>query len=130
MKKLFLLLLAFLATIVVNAGPVSRQQALQKARNFMPGKQFGEAKSYVRAKGPTDKAPFYIFNAKDKKGFVIVSGDDRTRPILGYADSGELQEDQMPENMKWWLDNLASQIEALGTLLKPAKASSHRLNGK
>lgn len=126
MKKLLLLVIAIITIVAVNAEPVSRQQALQKAKQFMPGKQFGEAKSYMRAKGHAGKEPFYIFNAKDKKGYVIVSGDDRTRPILCYADSGELDEDQMPDNMKWWLDNLASQIEALGTTLQPVAANSHR----
>ncbi len=126
MRKLLLLVIAIITIVAVNAEPVSRQQALQKAKQFMPGKQFGEAKSYMRAKGHAGKEPFYIFNAKDKKGYVIVSGDDRTRPILCYADSGELDEDQMPDNMKWWLDNLASQIEALGTTLQPVAANSHR----
>ena len=45
MKKILLTLLAFMATVAVNAGQVSRHQALQKAQQFMPGKQFGEARS-------------------------------------------------------------------------------------
>ena len=126
MKRILLLLLAFIAIVAVNAEPVSRQQALQKAKEFMPSKQFDEARSFVRTKSPMGKEPFYIFNAKDKKGYVIVSGDDRTRPILCYADNGNFDEDKIPDNMKWWLDNLASQIEALGTLLKPVAAPSNR----
>ena len=74
MKKILLLLLAFIAIVAVNAEPVSRQQALQKAKEFMPSKQFDEARSFVRTKSPMGKEPFYIFNAKDKKGYVIVSG--------------------------------------------------------
>ena len=124
MKKILLTLMAFMAMVAVNAEQLSRQQALQKALQFMPGKQFGEVKYF----GPggsvsdrdSDSEPFYIFNAEGKNGFVIVSGDDRTRPILGYADQGNLEENQMPDNMKWWLDNLASQIKAIGTSLKPA----------
>ena len=126
MKKLLFLLLAFMSTIAVNAEQVSRQQALQKAQLFMPGKQFGEARSFARTGSPVDKEPFYIFNAEGKNGFVIISGDDRTPSILGYAEQGSLEEDQMPDNMKWWLDNLARQIEALGTSLKPANVTSTR----
>ena len=126
MKKLLFLLLAFMSTIAVNAEQVSRQQALQKAQQFMPGKQFGEARSFARTGSPVDKEPFYIFNAEGKNGFVIISGDDRTPSILGYAEQGSLEEDQMPDNMKWWLDNLARQIEALGTSLKPANVTSTR----
>ena len=53
-----------MVTLAVNAQQVSRQQALQKAQQFMPGKQFGEAKSFARGEKSTDMEPFYIFNAK------------------------------------------------------------------
>ena len=114
MKKVLFLLLAFMATVAVSAQQVSRQQALQKARLFMPGKQFGEAKSFARGDCPTDMEPFYIFNAKDQKGFVIVSGDDRTEPILGYSDKGEITEKNMPENLKYWLECYEIQMKSLG----------------
>ena len=113
MKKLLFLLLAFMATVAVNAEQVSRQQALQKAKQFMPGKQFGEAKSFARAGSPTDQEPFYIFNTKGKKGFVIVSGDDRTEPILGYSDRGEISVENMPENLKYWLECYEVQMKTL-----------------
>ena len=113
MKKLLFLLLAFMATVAVNAEQVSRQQALQKAKQFMPGKQFGEAKSFARAGSPTDQEPFYIFNAEGKKGFVVVSGDDRTEPILGYSDRGEISVENMPENLKYWLECYEVQMKTL-----------------
>jgi len=113
MKKLLFLLLAFMATVAVNAEQVSRQQALQKAQQFMPGKQFGQAKSFARGDSPTDMEPFYIFNAKGQKGFVIVSGDDRTEPILGYSDKGEVTEKNMPENLKYWLECYEIQMKSL-----------------
>lgn len=113
MKKVLFLLLAFMATVAVTAQQVSRQQALQKAQQFMPGKQFGQAKSFARGDSPTDMEPFYIFNAKGQKGFVIVSGDDRTEPILGYSDKGEVTEKNMPENLKYWLECYEIQMKSL-----------------
>ena len=126
MKKLLFLLLTFMLAVAVNAEQVSRQEALQRARQFMPGKQFGEVKRFARAGSPVDKEPFYIFNTEGQNGFVIISGDDRTQPVLAYAEQGSLEEGQMPDNMKWWLDNLARQIEALGSSLKPAEVTSTR----
>lgn len=122
MKKLLFLLLAFMATVAMNAEQVSRQQALQKAQQFMPGKQFGQAKSFARGDSPTDMEPFYIFNAKGQKGFVIVSGDDRTEPILGYSDKGEITEKNMPENLKYWLECYEIQMKSLDQ----AKAAGSR----
>ena len=113
MKKVLFLLLAFMVTLAVNAQQVSRLQALQKAQQFMPGKQFGQAKSFARGEKSTDMEPFYIFNAKGQKGFVIVSGDDRTEPILGYSEKGEISEKNMPENLKYWLECYEIQMKSL-----------------
>ena len=121
MKKVLLTLLAFMVTVAMNAEQISKQQALQKAQQFMPGKQFGEARSFARSAGSSEREPFYVFNAGGNQGFVIVSGDDRTTEILGYSNTGTLDMEQLPENLKWWLDSYARQIEALGTSAKPAK---------
>ena len=86
MKKVLLTLLAFMVTVAMNAEQISKQQALQKAQQFMPGKQFGEARSFARSAGSSEREPFYVFNADGNQGFVIVSGDDRTTEILGYSN--------------------------------------------
>jgi hypothetical protein len=126
MKKVLLTLLAFMVTVAMNAEQISKQQALQKAQQFMPGKQFGEARCFARSAGSSEREPFYVFNADGNQGFVIVSGDDRTTEILGYSNIGTLDMEQLPENLKWWLDSYARQIEALGTSAKPAKKAKTR----
>lgn len=126
MKKVLLTLLAFMVTVAMNAEQISKQQALQKAQQLMPGKQFGEARSFARSAGSSEREPFYVFNADGNQGFVIVSGDDRTTEILGYSNTGTLDMEQLPENLKWWLDSYARQIEALGTSAKPAKKAKTR----
>ena len=115
MKRLLLTFLAFLAVIAMNAEQVSKQEALQKAQQFMPDKQFKETASSARARsGKFDEnEEFYIFNAEDKKGFVIVSGDDRTESILGYSDTGCLDLDNLPPNLKGWLEGYSKQIKAI-----------------
>jgi len=102
-----------MATIAVNAGQVSRQQALQKALKFMPNKQFGETKAYTRSESSSDTEPFYIFNVENNGGFVIVSGDDRMKSILGYAEHGNFDLNDMPENVRWWLGQYEKAILSL-----------------
>ena len=113
MKKNLFTLLAFMVTIAMNAEQVSKQQAMLKAQQFMPGKQFVETKSFARSAGSSEGEAFYIFNAKDNQGFVIVSGDDRTQPILGYSDEGQLSVEDMPDNLKFWLEEYSKQIKHL-----------------
>lgn len=128
MKKLLFLLLAIMATVAVNAQLVSRQQALEKAQKFMPGKQFVEGKSVISSRGDVSGRldAFYVFNADNNGGFVIVSGDDRTTDILGYSKTGNLDMEQLPDNLKWWLESYARQIESLGTTLEPAQKAKAR----
>ena len=54
---------------------------------------------------------FYVFGAEDNKGFVIVAGDDRVTPVLGYSHTNGFSADDMPPNLKWWLGEYARQIE-------------------
>ena len=116
MKKLLLTLLAVMMTVAVNAEKVSKQEALMKAQQFMPGKQFGDVKAFARgekADSPAEYEAFYVFNAEGKKGFVIVSGDDRTEPILGYSDRGSLNVDSIPDNVKGLLDYYEKVLTAI-----------------
>ena len=80
-----------LFTPVLWAAPVKLSTASQTAKRFLQqyGKQLkGTNAAYaprMNAQSANATAPYYVFNAQDGKGFVIVSGDDRTSEILGYS---------------------------------------------
>lgn len=57
--------------------------------------------------------PYHIFNIANNGGFVIVSGDDRTRTVLGYADQGYIDPNRMPEGLLDLLGGYAEEITAL-----------------
>lgn len=134
MRKRLLLSLGLLASLVAVASPVDESQALATARQFfadhgisMPSK----ARASVRRAAPSSSqsTAWYAFNG-DGLGFVIVSGDDRTAPVLGYSLSGSFDYDSAPDNMKAWLDMYAAQIDYLQThnvtVTTQAKASTTR----
>ena len=37
-------------------------------------------------------------------GFLVVSADDVVQPLLGYADVGEFEASDMPDNLRAWLE--------------------------
>ena len=115
MKKLLLTLLTLMVSVAMNAERVSKQEALMKARQFMPGKQFGEAKAFSRSTKPNEGEPFYIFNAENNGGFVIVSGDSRMKTILGYSEHGSFDLEKAPSNVRWWLGQYEKAISTLNT---------------
>lgn len=112
----------FLCLLVSKANPISRSQALNQAKEFLSSKGIGmktddaayRAPRKVNAQSDENSAYYYVFNAGNDQGFVIVSGDDRTEQILGYSDTGSFDEDNVPEPLQEWLKGYEREIEALG----------------
>ncbi len=114
MKKFLCLFASLFFSAIMFAGHVTEQQALQKAQRFMKGKNLSVASTKAFSRGGSREAdPFYIFNAENKGGFVIISGDDRTVEILGYSDHGELIVEKAPCNLKWLLECYQHVIDSL-----------------
>jgi hypothetical protein len=119
MKRYLFAMLVVMAT-ALQAAEISQQQAMEKARAFMQNHQTAggamhRAPLHIDMQGTkTDHQLLYAFNVEGG-GFVIVSGDDRTVPVLGYSDTGQLEPDNMPDNMRAWLEGYAAEIARLGT---------------
>ena len=98
---------------MASANPISRQQALQNAQAFLSAKGKNIPQSSLRhapSKSATAES-YYVFNVGENAGYVIAAGDDCAPAILGYADAGSVDPDDMPSNMKAWLEEYASQIK-------------------
>ena len=109
------MLFAFIALWCMAQG-ITPEVAFQKAQAFMQAK--GHSLELAVASRPNSRraqgqAAYYVFNAKQQQGFVIVSGDESTEAILGYADEGSFDETALPSNIKAWLESYARQIDAL-----------------
>ena len=101
----------------VNAQHISEQQAHDRALQFLNGQS---ATPVRRAPAncelnavPVEASSIYAFNCEGG-GFVIASGDARALPVLGYSDSGSLDWERMPENMRAWLKQYDDAIATLG----------------
>ena len=105
MRKLLLLILTlFIANMAVMAGRVSEAEALQKAQQFMQGKNFVQKQLRRAPSLDASKNAYYVFNAENSGGFVIVAGDDRMPDILGYSEKGTLNPETASCNVKWLLN--------------------------
>ena len=57
-----------------------------------------------------DRTPaLYVFNGQ-ADGFVLVSAHEQARTILGYADQGHFDPNDIPANMQVWLQMYAEEI--------------------
>lgn len=116
MRRTFLLLLTVILSTVAMAENVTSEQALEQARNFIQKREADGSRPRRGASAAQQLSPakqvsgLYVFNIANNGGFVIVSNDDVAIPILGYSDSGSIDPDNMPENMKAWLQGYADEI--------------------
>ena len=118
MKKAVLTTILAMGVAMAMAAPVDKSAALEKARSFMkgvnPSATIAEPSTMRRSAASANaEQPYYIFNADDEQGFVIVSGDNRSEEILGYADQGVIDPDNMPDALKAMLDGFAEQLQEL-----------------
>ncbi len=120
MKRNPILILLMLAmTLPLFAGPVTKEEARKRAAEFFANRGLSAAADKVQTKSVRSRSTgnqvpaYYVFNTAEAEGFVIVSGDDRTDAILGYAEQGVFDEASAPDNLKAWLQGYAEQIASL-----------------
>ena len=121
LNKTILLLLSVLLSVGTWAQTLTEQEAAERALQFLSQHH---ASSRAKVMGITPDKPvlkaakveaekIYAFNVEGG-GFVITSGDSRTLPVLGYSDSGSLDWNRMPENMRDWLQQYDDAVATLG----------------
>ncbi len=59
---------------------------------------------------PDGQVQYYVFGYDGDRGFVIVAGDDVSRPILGWSDESGFDPDNLPPALVKWLDGCATII--------------------
>lgn len=115
MRKPLLLTLLLTAAVSLSARQVSPQQASTAAREFFSSS--GNANSAPVKLAPQIDSdadqPFYVFNSEGQNGFVIISGDDRARKVLGYSNTGSIDPRNLPPQLKAMLERFTERISAL-----------------
>lgn len=118
MKKLLLLLLVLLCSLRAWTAQRSPEEALSIARTFFMQSSgvvtrnvadvqlvavSGDLLKSASTRGAEGVA-FYVYN-NAQSAYVIVSGDDRMKSVLGYSDNGGFVTENLPSNLRGWLEN-------------------------
>ena len=111
MKKHLLIILALLLGInYLNAHPVDLEKAKAVGQKFACAKfnnEFTNNDLQLVYTGASNRGEtcFYVFNVSTS-GFVIVSADDRFRPIVGYSDEGTFATENPSPELMFYLDRI------------------------
>lgn len=110
------------ASQVAMAGPVDADAAIEIARDFYMSKivsgsvmrapvamdfqiAFDSNDGDGVAKVKSLAAPtYYVVTPGKDLGYVVVAGDDEVTPVLGYTFEGNVNSENMPDGMKYWLE--------------------------
>jgi len=98
----------------IYANKINESQARALAGDFF-GVTMPITETAVKAKALNGNTAYYVFNNPEQPGWVIISGDDRTRTVLAYSDEDYFDSDQVPECVQDWLDTYAYQIANIKT---------------
>ncbi len=125
MRK-FTILAALVLAIAATAAPITPEAAQKAANQFLQQHRPNVTvkatpvnftpRMMANGQQSTMQTNYFVFNTVNDKGFVIVSGDDRTIPVLGFTDSGHFDPNNIPTNMKAWFESYNEQIAMLDQL--------------
>jgi len=63
------------------------------------------------AMNPEGKPVYYAFNVSGNKGFILISGDDRVMPVLGWSLRGSYEDTNRPPAFTWFMKGITGQID-------------------
>ncbi len=120
--SVLLILLGILFPFFTSAETVSKEKAIETANLFFYGNLPTKGGSGVSlkwssneivpaTKGGNTAPAFFVFSGNGDQGFVIISGDDVIKPILGYSFNVQApQSDNLPDGLRQWLAEIAEHI--------------------
>ena len=110
MKRILITLAIISAVLSLKAGPVAVDKAEIAGRQFVAS-SFAQCSRAADLQlvytGTMEKGEpcFYVFNVGDN-GFVIISADDRFRPVVGYSEEGAFPKENRSPEMMFYLDKI------------------------
>jgi hypothetical protein len=112
-KNIYTLIVFILGISIIQAKPVTPSAAQNLAISFY--KQHSEkvpqtvTLAYTET-STTGEAVYYVFNINSNDGFVIVTAEDATRPILGYSTEKKYVVPLETTTIAHWMKNRSKEI--------------------
>lgn len=116
-KRNFVLSVLLTLSTLLFAVPVDKERAKDMAKLFLQKQIVAGGQNRAPQNLRLDEVDvsqydgkLFVFNTASG-GFVVVSANDIAYPILGYSDENSLKSENIPSNVKAWLDLYANEIQ-------------------
>ena len=121
MKRFSLSHAAMAATVALiaataTAAPITPEQALAAARAATQSAAHRApvaaqlSLAYQAQNETAQLADYYVFNYDNQAGYIIIAADDQVSPVLGYVDNGNFDINNIPDNMRAWLQGYQDEL--------------------
>lgn len=126
MKRVYLYFVFLFSFLYTFAQPVSEDKARKKAVNeysllFEKIQDSSLLLSNIVFYNNDSSVPvLYVFNISGQKGFVIISGSTKFKPVLGISNKGSLDIMKLPGNTRFWINGYIQAIEEVINSQEPA----------
>ena len=124
MKRIITIIGAFFlfGGLTLQAAPVTPERALDVAKKVFAAQSATKSVGNVKLiwDGEFDVTtksvqPAIYVVARDGGGFVIIAGDDNVEPVLAVSDHNEFKVEDMPANVRWWMDRMKAYVRSVRT---------------
>lgn len=121
-KKALACLFGLVLAVCMNAGVVSQQMAENLAVDFL-GKKISQVKGGSNSLdlelsmeqsviNKNNTVPlFYVFNYGQDDGFIIMSANDATQPVLGWSDRGSFDPNNISDGLQYLIDHYTEALK-------------------
>lgn len=125
MKKIFTLLIALFWISVSMIYARTQEEAAALASQFIAERTIPTTQrlpqrvpqtvdwAFTQYQMDATTPAVYVFNTGKEDGFVLVSAKEQARAILGYADEGTFDANNIPDNMRFWLQMYADELSSI-----------------
>ena len=113
MKKAFTLMMLMTLPLAMWAERVNLTTASKVAKTVL-----SEDNLFLMSQQSFEN--LYVFNSDH--GFVIVAADNRVIPVLAYSDQFQFKTEEMPENIRFWMQSWDNEIQnAVSSRMNPTE---------
>lgn len=119
--RMLLLLVCASAPCNIHAKVLSPEEAAKIATDFFSAGNVSrlsniDALQLVRTSKKSDGTPvYYVFNAKNGRGFIIISADDKAIPVIGYSYESSFVADNVSDVTITVLNNAVKTVKSNST---------------
>lgn len=126
---LSILLLITVSSLHVLSQPISSRKSLSYAQAFRKQSPADNVRAsapstgfkLVYTGGNVSNPDYYVYNEGNDNGFIIIAGDERMEPILGYSLSGHFDVANIPDGLAYMLNTYSENIREIRQSKVPLK---------